>query len=147
MVIAFIVLFMWFVSSEAKAETIVEIAPATFYAGKYDNHFAIMAHERIADKYDVGIVLLLDYDDEYGNRGFQVLRTAKRGNWEAGIGYTWWAQAQPQAWNTDNTFVLTLGYEVTDRWAVRWRHWSTAGTSSRNRGMDMLTVGYSFGQR
>lgn len=143
-VLALIVLWLFFIQ-RSEAETIVEVAPAVLYGGGYEKHFSLMYHERIAGKYDFGVVLLLDADDENGNRGFEVIRTAQLGDWEAGIGYTFWANEQSQAWNTDNTFTLVVGWER-DRWGVRWRHWSTAGTSSRNRGMDMLTVGYSFGR-
>lgn len=145
LVVALIVIWLTFIQ-KAEAETIVEVAPVTAFGGNYDSAYqSVMAHERFNGKYDVGVIILFDRYGEDGNRAFEVLRTAQYKRWEAGIGYTWWANVQPQAWNTDNTFTLAIGRQW-GKWGVRWRHWSTAGTSSRNRGMDMLTIGYRFGK-
>lgn len=144
MVIAFVVLFCWFLAGEARSETLVEVAPAAAYGGDVEKgQFAAMLHERFAGKYDVGVILLVDLEGDEGNRGIEALRTVKKGSWEAGIGWALWAN-QSAAWNAENTFALTLGYTWANNWGVRWRHWSTGGTSSRNAGLDMLTVGYSF---
>lgn len=144
LVIAFVALFIWFLAGEAQADTLIEGAPAVAYAGKVEKgQFAVMAHERFQGKYDVGVILLVDAaGGEEGNRGLEALRVVRKGRWEAGIGWAFWAN-QGAAWNATDTFALVLGYEW-DHWGVRWRHWSTGGTSSRNSGLDMLTVGYRF---
>ena len=138
-----IVLFYW-ISQEAKAETILEVSPVIAYAGTPEpGQYALMAHERFKGKYDVGLILLLDGKGNDDNRGFDILRTTHHNNWEAGIGWAHWANEQSKAWNTRDAFTLVLGYER-GNWGIRWRHFSTAGTSSKNSGLDMLTVGYAF---
>jgi hypothetical protein len=41
-------------------------------------------------------------------------------------------------------FALMLGYRVTDRLSIQWRHWSNAGTKSPNSGRDAVMVGWAF---
>lgn len=142
LVVLFLI-FALFIWNKAEAETIFEAAPVVAYGGDPSKSGAIMVHERFKDKYDVGVVLLIDFDGEDGNRALEVLRSAVWNDWEAGLGYTLWANEGP-GWNTDNTFTLVLGYHFTDRFQVRLRHWSTGGTSSFNDGMDMLTIGWRF---
>jgi hypothetical protein len=139
-VMLFVATFLWIRCAEA--DTLFEVSPASFYGGEYaKNTFAVVGSERFSGKYDIGVVLA---SDGYGgNRAFQVTRIVRKSNFEMGIGFTWWAKPQPEAWSTDKTFNLHLGYEW-GKWGIRWRHWSTAGTSDSNSGWDMLTIGYRF---
>lgn len=141
-----IAIWLFFISQDGRAETIVEVAPAIAYSGDVEKgQFALMGHERFNDKYEVGVILLIDTSgNDNGNRGIEALRVAEYRGWEAGIGFSLWSNVQSQAWNTDQTFTLLIGYEW-DRFGIRWRHWSTGGTSSKNSGMDMLTFGWRFG--
>lgn len=146
LVVIFVLIFLWFLATEAEADTVFEVSPVVAFGGDYaKQRYAVVGSERFAGKYDIGVVLLIDESTDAGNRGFQVSRIVKKGPWELGIGYALWAKTQPEAWSTDETFSLHIGYQR-GRWGVRWRHWSTAGTSDRNRGMDMLTIGYRFGR-
>jgi hypothetical protein len=148
MVLAFVIFWIFSIWNEAKAETLVEVAPVAFYGGDYHKgQVAIMGHERFKGKYDVGIILMLDFDGEAGNRALNLMRTTTFKKWEAGLGFTFWSNEQSEAWNARQTFSLSLGYNFTDRFAIRWRHFSTGGTSSKNSGLDMLTVGYGFGKK
>ena len=144
-VLAFIIFWIFIRSQEAAAaETIVEVAPVVAYKGDPEKgQFAIMLHERFDGKYDVGVILLQDTQGSDGNRAIEGLRTVKWKGVEAGIGFAFWSNVQPQAWNTNQTFALAIGYQW-DHFGIRWRHWSTGGTSSKNSGMDMLTVGWKF---
>jgi len=140
-VFIFICCFLWIRSCEA--DTLFEVSPAFFFGGDYyDGSYGFVGTERFKDKYDLSVVLIKGSND-LGNRAFQVTRVVHYKDFEMGIGYSWWGQSTPQAWTTDNTFNLHIGYEF-GQWGVRWRHWSTAGTTDRNRGIDMLTVGYRF---
>ncbi len=146
LVLGLIALFLWSISREASAETWLEVAPnSVFVGGDYeDSQVSLVLRERWQNKYEVGLTLLVDYANrDDGNTGFEVMRVTQYKRIEAGIGYTFWSD-QSRAWDTDRTFALMLGWRG-DRWAVRIRHWSTGGTSPLNQGLDMLTIGRSFG--
>ena len=150
LILAVIGLFTLLYVKQANAELILEGAPFVGYsADRQSDLAAIIGTERVAGKWDFTAILLVnlaDRDAQDGNRGFQVARVAQHNGWEVGIGYTFWGNVQPQAWNTDETFTLFLGKTFKNKWSIRLRHWSTGGTSSHNRGLDMLTIGRSFGR-
>lgn len=144
-VLALIVFLLFAVSREAKAETFVEVAPVVAYAGDINrNQFSVLLTERIIDKYDLGVILIVDSADRNkGNRGLQLLRTSSYKKFEVGIGFAYWAH-ESDAWSANETFALMIGRTFGERATFRLRHWSTGGTSKRNGGLDMLTFSYIF---
>ena len=149
LVLSLIALFLWSISKEANAETVLEAAPGSvFVGGDYiKGQGAVLLHERWHDKYSAGIVLLIDVNErDNGNTGFELMRYTRHNWFEVGIGYTFWSDAS-LAWDTDRTFALMLGARIGEHWSVRLRHWSTGGTSPINSGLDMLTIGRDFGVR
>ncbi len=146
LVLALLAFLMWSISREANAEAWLDLAPASVWIGgnHQDGQSAILFHQRFQDKYEIGVVLLVDVNDRgASNRAIEVLRVTRWKNWEAGIGYALWGN-QSEAWTANDTFALTIGYRW-GKWAIRERHWSTGGSSSHNSGLDFLTISRSFG--
>jgi len=76
------------------------------------------------------------------NLFFQVQRIVDYKNWELGVGPAYF-QNTNRALGKNLTWTLSLGYKG-DRWALRLRHYSNAGSGVPNMGQDALTIGYSF---
>jgi len=152
-VIAFIILAGWMFSKEASAaETSFELAPGTmFVAGSRYAAGALFIEERWLGKYAVGFGL---------TTAWECLDNCKRGNgptnqvvfiqrivtykkFELGLGLSYWHNTTP-AWNSHTPFALSIGWNFNDHWSIKERHFSTAGSSSNNGGLDMLTIGYRF---
>jgi hypothetical protein len=72
-----------------------------------------------------------------------VVRPYFSDHFEMGIGVSYWHNKTP-AWNSHTPFLLHLGWNFNDQWAVKWRHFSTGGSSSKNGGLDYLSLSYSF---
>lgn len=151
MVLLFIIALLFFLSSESKAETAVEAVPGVTWVGgtKYTGA-GVMLTERWSEKYDLGIVLMTSQQcggcrrgDYWGNLGVHALRSVRLGWAELGVGVAYWANQTP-AWNSNTTFALAAAV-VHGPWELRWRHYSTGGSSLKNSGLDMVTLGYRFG--
>lgn len=144
-VAAFLVLF--FTMRACEAETIAEVAPATFIAGNQYQGGAITAVERFG-RYDFGVTLMSELQcdcrrgDSPGNLGVHVVRTVAWKRLELGLGAAYW-QNQTPAWSSNTTFSLHWGLTFGD-WSIRHRHYSTGGASERNGGLDVLAIGYRF---
>ena len=149
MVLLFIALFAWFLATEAKAETSIEAVPGVSWVGgdKYSG-IGILLTERFSGKYDAGLMLMTlqqcgcKRGDYWGNMGLQAQRVVAKGRFELGAGLAYWANQTP-AWNSNLTFSLHAGVTIGSA-EVRWRHYSTGGSSLRNGGLDMLTLGWRF---
>jgi hypothetical protein len=124
-----------------------EVAPLVATGGtELDrDKFAVILSERWLDKYELGAILVIDKVDNRarGNRGLQILRVSTYRKFEVGIGFAYWSN-ESYAWNANETFALMVGRSFGKRATIRLRHWSTGGTSSRNRGLDLLTVSWKF---
>lgn len=81
-----------------------------------------------------------------GNRnqaGFQCLMVDGFGKFDIGLGLV--ALQNIDEYNGSHAnFSLMLGYRFTDRFGLKVRHWSNAGTTDSNKGRDMLLVSYQF---
>lgn len=71
------------------------------------------------------------------------MRVAEYKRFQIGIGISYWHNQSP-AWNSNTPFTLMIGWQINDRWSIKERHFSTGGSSSKNGGLDMLTIGYTF---
>jgi hypothetical protein len=147
-VLALVVGLLFFISKEADAETIAEYSPLVAVGGSLqDDQGALMLHERFKGKYSVGVILLKDTKDRSrSNKGVEFLRVSEYKKFELGLGFTAWSR-ESAAWSAKQTFALLAGYNITNKCAVRIRHWSTGGTSSNNKGLDMATFGCQFGAK
>lgn len=150
MVAAFVLAFIALLAYEAKASTAVEFVPGFTFVGseRYNGYGAAMT-ERFSGKYDVGLMLMLSQDcvgcrraDYGGNMGVQAQRIVHWRDLELGLGVAYWANQTP-AWDSNITFSLSAGYSFGPV-EVRWRHYSTGGSSERNSGLDLMTIGWRF---
>lgn len=156
MILAFIVLILWMFSKEAEAtETGFEIAPGTmFVAGDRYNGGYLAMDNRFGDgKWAVGLGLTTTWtcpDANDCNRGeapnnqfVYGQRIVEYKKFEMGLGISYWHNQTP-SWSSHTPFALHIGWNFTDHVAVKWRHYSTAGSSGRNGGLDLLTFGWNF---
>lgn len=149
LVLIFIIVFVVMRCQEANAETTFELLPNTvFIGGKHHIGTGLVATERFANKYDVGILLLTEQqcrcerDDFVGNLGVHAQRIVQWKLLELGLGIAYW-QNQSTAWSSNTTFALHWGLNF-GNWTLKHRHYSTGGASEQNAGLDMLTIGYAF---
>ena len=63
---------------------------------------------------------------------------------EMGLGFFW--LNQPVEYTCDFGFHLLARYRFNDRFALQWRHSSSAGSCVPNAGRDLVTLGVRFGR-
>lgn len=151
-VLLFLILMVFMLVKEAKADTILEVAPeSTFIAGHHQTGSVLFLTERFNSKYDIGIALAtaLDCRSECSrgpsetNQGLYAQRIVHYHSLELGIGISYWHNTSA-AWSSHTPFALHLGWNFNDHLNVRYRHFSTGGSSENNGGWDLLTVGWAF---
>lgn len=149
LVLLFVILYILVRSNESKADTLFELMPSSsFIAGQHYTGAGLSVTERFAGKYDVGAMLMTEQQcgckrgESPGNLGIEAQRIVTWKHLELGVGVAYWHNQTP-AWSSNTTFALHWGL-VFGNWSFRHRHYSTGGSSDRNAGLDLLTVGYSF---
>jgi len=149
-VAAFVVLFVVLLANEARSDTLVELVPGVSWVGseRYTGTGLAMV-ERFQGKYDVGLILMSSQEtsgsrrpDYGGNMGVHAQRIVRWKDLELGLGVAYWANQTP-AWSSNTTFSLSVGYRFGPM-EVRGRHFSTGGSSARNSGLDIVTIGWRF---
>jgi len=159
LILAFLALIFFMFANEADAaerETRAELAPALFVAGDPYKGGLLSLEERWNNKYAIGLGLTSTWqcwDADNCKRGDgeqnqfvyaeRVVRPYFSDHFEMGIGVSYWHKQTP-AWNSHTPFLLHIGWNFNDQWAVKWRHFSTGGSSSKNGGLDYLSISYSF---
>ena len=152
LVLGFIVLLFFMFATEADAsETTIEIAPTLFVAGDHYNGGLIALEERWKDKYALGVGLTTEWHctDDCGrgngktNQFVYAQRVVKHNKFEMGFGLSYWHNKSP-SWNSHTPFALHAGWNFNDHLNLKWRHFSTGGSSERNGGLDLLSVGWRF---
>ena len=149
-VIAFIVLFLFFAAKESEALEFEGGIP--YISTQNTDSFMVMLSERegkwvFGGGYfdDVQVNVCPRPDCEFNiepNIFFQVSRVVNYKNWEMGLGPAYF-QNTSLAVGTNLNWNLSIGYGR-DRWAIRLRHWSNAGSGSPNHGYNVVTLGYKF---
>lgn len=157
LILAFIVLLFFLLANEADAserETRAELAPTMFVAGDRYTGGILSIEERWKNKYALGLGLTSGWSctNDCGrgdgpNNQFvyaqRVVRPYFSDHFEMGLGVSYWHNKTP-SWNSHTPFLLHIGWNFNDKWAVKWRHFSTGGSSSQNGGLDYLSISYSF---
>lgn len=151
MVLGFIALFFFMLSKEARAETSMEFAPTIFVAGNRYSSVALFLEERFANKYAFGVGLTTNWSCvDYCKRGegptnqvFYIQRIVHYKKLELGIGGSYWHNKTP-AWDSHTPFALSIAWHFSDHLSIKERHFSTAGSSDRNGGLDMITIVWRF---
>ena len=118
--------------------------------------YALFFEERWNDKYAVGLGLTTEWkcpdlnDCRRGqgktNQLVYAQRIIKYKKFEMWLGLSYWHNKSP-AWDSHTPFILHLGWNFNDRFGVKYRHFSTGGSSDKNGGLDLpisLSVGWKF---
>ena len=152
-VIIFIITMGFFLSQEASADTSYELAPAThFVAGKKYEGATLLIIEKFNDrKYQIGMLVQTGLEwlsncyrgSSGANQAIFIQRYSYYGDFKLGFGISYWHKQTP-AWNSHTPYALTIGYEFNENFGINWRHFSTAGSSSSNGGLDMITFEINF---
>ena len=154
MILGFIFLLFFMFSKEADAaETRMEFAPTLFVAGDRYNGGLLQLEERWKGKYALGVGLTTDWNcadaedckrgDGPTNQFIYAQRVVQYKKFEMGLGASYWHNTSP-AWNSHTPFALHLGWNFNDHASVKWRHFSTGGSSEKNGGLDYLSFAWSF---
>lgn len=154
LIFGFIILISFMLAQEAKAEeTTMEFAPTLFVAGNRYNGGTLLIEERWKGKYAIGLGLTttwqcLDINDCRRGEGktnqlFYVQRVIQYKKFEMGLGVSYWHNTSP-AWDSHTPFALHAGWNFNDHANLKWRHFSTGGSSDKNGGLDLLTFGWRF---
>lgn len=151
MVLAFLLVILFGFYKEANAEVTVELGP-TMLSGELSKGAAAIFNEKFG-KYVVGMGIIgpQEVTDRSGDlykvrtnlfvHGQRLVSITDNLDFGLGVGYF---NAKTR-WNGSNFVAsLSIEYELTDHWSVKFRHWSNAGSASPNMGQDLFTVGYSF---
>jgi hypothetical protein len=142
MVLGFVLLFIFMLAKCEAAETSMVIAPNTqFVQGAHQSGYLLGLRETFDKKYRIGLNLN-DVGDQT-NGGVQVQRiVGNEHEFFLGLGVAYWKN-QSIAWNSNFTFALSVGYQW-EHAGVEWGHWSTAGSSSMNSGLDAAMFTWRF---
>lgn len=92
---------------------------------------------------ETGLFLVGRTPDHLGVMGGQALIVDGFGRLDLGIGLAYMNRLHEQLGSQLN-FALMLRYRFNERWYVAARHWSNAGTTEHNKGLDIVIVGYRF---
>jgi len=140
-----------FATEADAAETTFEVAPTLFVAGDRYNGGLIALEERWKGKYALGVGLTTEWQctnecrrgNGKTNQFVYAQRVVQHNKFEMGFGLSYWHNTSP-SWNSHTPYALHLGWNFNDHASLKWRHFSTGGSSSNNGGLDLLTVGWRF---
>jgi hypothetical protein len=143
---AFLIVFFGFRACEAEAETIVE--GGVSIVSLETEGYALGITERFAGKYDIGVNLIGEQTThgEKIDNNFIVHadRVVTWQNLELNLGLAYW-QNENRLSGCDTGFSMGGAVNLSESLAIRYRHFSNAGTCSPNVGQDMLLVSWKFG--
>lgn len=151
---AFLLLLLWGLNQEARAETSVELG-GTMLSGQYGQGTALILSETWKDKYSIGFgyITKQEVTDRSGTtyslrenvfvQGVRHIDITEKFN--LGLGASYFNDTN-RALGSQFAFSLLMRYDITDRWNINFRHYSNAGSKRPNMGQDMLTVGYRLGK-
>lgn len=95
-------------------------------------------------QWEAGLVLVGRNPDDRGVMGVQAQYIDGFGRFDIGLGVAYFNRV-PDLLGSQLNFSLMLGYWISERWALNLRHFSNAGTTESNTGIDLLLASYRFG--
>ena len=151
-----LILTMFYFEANAEADTNFELSGGgvTWIGGeRYDSETLIFNETWDDRKYQLGIGLQFRVDciegnwcergEDDSNQFAYIQRLVRYKDFEMGFGISYWHNPSP-AFNSHTPYVLSIGWNFTDNWAVNYKHFSTGGASTNNGGLDTIFVRYSF---
>ena len=153
LVVIFIIVLLFGFWQEGRADQVnAEIGP-TFLSGEFSKAAALIVNQTWDNKWRVGMGYvssqevtprkepLTEIRANLFVHGQRVVKITENFDLGLGIGYF----NATTRWNGSHFVAsMSLEYSLTDRWDIRFRHFSNAGSASPNMGQDMLTIGYRF---
>lgn len=92
-------------------------------------------------------ISVIESSEYYGKNssqvGTQCLAIKQFGKVKAGVGAVILTHKDSYNGSYVNASLL-LGYQITERLDILWRHWSNAGASTVNNGRDVIVLSYKF---
>jgi hypothetical protein len=147
LVLAFVIAFVMMRSCEAEAaEGTIELGPT--YTSEFNGGAGLVYTERLGKHWDVGLMLMSPQQWEQvptvdTNGGVMVQRIVTYKKLEMGLGAAGWINTSRLV-GCHVGFALSIRYNFSPRVPLTIRHWSNAGSCERNRGQDLLTIGWRF---
>lgn len=147
--IGFVVLAMLAWATQCRAADLTAEVGAQYLRGPAAAMLVTVGYPGPKDtSVEAGLLLVgaVDRDDRAsgdGVMGAQVLLVDGFGKLDLGLGLAYMNRVH-QNLGSELNFSLMVRYRFTERWSVAIRHWSNAGTTDNNRGLDVVTVGYRF---
>lgn len=92
---------------------------------------------------EAGLFLVGRTPDHLGVMGGQALLVDGFWKLDLGLGLAYMNRDHEQLGSRLN-FTLMLRYRLNDKWYLSIRHWSNAGTTDENTGLDVITFGRRF---
>ena len=152
LVLLFILGLLFLFAKESKADEVTAELGATILSGQFSGGAALLIEQTWNDRWRIGMGLTSDQkvtprtEPETNVRSNLMVhgqRLVGTERFKLGIGVAYW-NAKTR-WNGSNfTASMSIEYDFTDKWGVRYRHFSNAGSASPNMGQDMITFGYRF---
>lgn len=141
---AFVVAFLAAAATQCRASDFTFEAGAQYLRGPAAAVAANVVLDGPKDaSIEAGLFLVGRTPDHLGVMGGQALLVDGFGKCDLGLGLAYMNRLHEQLGSQLN-FALMVRYRITDRWYVAVRHWSNAGTTDENTGLDIITVGYRF---
>lgn len=156
LIATFLLIFFWFAYNEADAGEIgVEFGP-TLLSGEFAQGGMLLFTERFKNRYEYGIGYVSRQTCRCSD-GVQSIkensfvyagRVVSRGRVELGLGASWWMETN-RITSGNLNFNLHLGWNFNERFSVKIRHFSNAGTAGPigggwNLGQDQVLLGVRF---
>jgi len=154
-----IVIFIIFIvigfarEADASERTGVQIeAGAGLLSGQFSKGAAVTVQQRFDNKFSLGMGYISEQwvtprtepkTHIQENLWVQGQRHIDLGKFDLGLGVAYFNRTN-RALGSHFTAALSLQFNATDRWNIKLRHYSNAGSASPNMGQDMLLIGYRF---
>lgn len=152
LVLAFVIILLFGLYKEANAEANVELG-GTFLSGEFSDGGMLVLNETFDDKWVLGMGLTSPQrvEDRKGNvytprenlfiHGQRLVGITDNIDFGLGVGYF----NATTRWNGSNFVAsMSIEYDISENWSVKYRHFSNAGSASPNMGQDAFLVSYSF---
>lgn len=141
---ALLAVILLFIATTAQAEVQIEAGP-TYLSGSYSEGQNLILVDRITPEWEIGAIYITEQychctwaTDLRENMGFMLNRVWTYKKVEVGLGGSIW-QNTNRAFGKKMNFSLMVTYNFNDRFAIRARHFSNAGSAAPNLGQDMFT--------
>lgn len=145
---AFVVLILLAAATQCRASSFAFEGGVQYLRGPAASVAASVVTQGPGDSsIESGLMLVGSVDTEDrmhdGVMGAQVLYVDGFGRFDLGLGLAY-MNRQHENLGSNLNFAMLVRYRFTERWFVAVRHWSNAGTTPNNTGLDVINIGRRF---